>query len=249
MDDVTTNPVEWIGGGSGTVLARPWAEVVGRPWAGIAAPDARVDDALAVRHPVGFAVKRLIDVVGALLGLVVLSPLFVALGLVILVLDGRPILFRQERVGLGGRPFTVSKFRTMVPDAEARRAELGARNEIHGPGFKITEDPRLTRTGRFLRRSSLDELPQLWNVLNGEMSLVGPRPPLPSEVASYDGWHRRRLEVKPGITGLWQITARHEGDFDLWVRLDLAYIDRWSLWLDLRILARTVLVVLAFEGR
>ncbi|HVA88197.1 MAG TPA: sugar transferase, partial [Candidatus Saccharimonadales bacterium] len=195
------------------------------------------------------AVKRVVDVVGALFGLIVLSPVFATLALVILIVDGRPVLFRQQRVGLGGRPFSLLKFRTMVPDAEGRLAELRMRNEIRGPGFKITEDPRLTRTGRFLRRSSLDELPQFWNVLRGEMSLVGPRPPLPGEVAGYDGWHRRRLEVRPGITGLWQITARREGEFDRWVQLDLAYIDGWSLWLDVRILLRTVPVVLAFQGR
>lgn len=201
------------------------------------------------RRPIQRTAKRLIDTVGAGLGLVLLGPLFGVLALLILLVDGRPILFRQERVGSGGRRFTVSKFRTMVPDAEARQAELSPRNEVRGPGFKITEDPRFTRAGRFLRRSSLDELPQLWNVLKGEMSLVGPRPPLPGEVAGYSVWHRRRLTVKPGITGLWQITARRDDDFDRWVQLDLDYIDRWSLWLDLRILTRTIFVVLAFEGR
>jgi len=194
-------------------------------------------------------VKRAIDVAGAMLGLVLLSPVFGLVALATLVVEGRPVLFRQERVGLRGRRFTLLKFRTMVPDAEARLADLGTRNEIHGPGFKITEDPRLTRTGRFLRRSSLDELPQLWNVLTGEMSLVGPRPPLPDEVADYQGWHRRRLEVRPGITGLWQITARREGEFDRWVELDVAYIDNWSLGLDIRILLRTIPVVVAFQGR
>jgi lipopolysaccharide/colanic/teichoic acid biosynthesis glycosyltransferase len=193
--------------------------------------------------------KRLIDVVGAALGLILLWPVFGAVAVLILVVDGRPILFRQERVRMGGRCFTVSKFRTMVPDAEARQAALGSSNEVRGPSFKMTEDPRLTRTGSFLRRSSLDELPQLWNVLKGEMSLVGPRPPLPSEVADYAPWHRRRLTVKPGLTGLWQISARRDDDFDRWVAFDLAYIDRWSLLLDLRILIRTVFVVLAFEGR
>ena len=187
--------------------------------------------------------------VGAALGLILLWPVFGAVAVLILVVDGRPILFRQERVRMGGRCFTVSKFRTMVPDAEARQAALGSSNEVRGPSFKMTEDPRLTRTGSFLRRSSLDELPQLWNVLKGEMSLVGPRPPLPSEVAHYAPWHRRRLTVKPGLTGLWQISARRDDDFDRWVAFDLAYIDRWSLLLDLRILIRTVFVVLAFEGR
>ena len=159
------------------------------------------------------------------------------------------MVFRQERVGLHGRPFRVVKFRTMVPDAEEHLAELEALNEISGPAFKLTDDPRLTRTGGWLRRTSIDELPQLWNVLRGEMSLVGPRPPLPSEVLDYDIWHRRRLSMQPGITGLWQVAARREPDFDRWVRLDLDYIDRWSLWLDLKIILRTIPAVLTGEGR
>ncbi len=173
----------------------------------------------------------------------------VAVAVLILVADGRPILFRQQRVGLDGRRITVSKFRTMVRDAESRMADLRPRNEIRGHGFKITDDPRLTRIGRFLRRSSLDELPQLWDVLLGDMSLVGPRPPLPEEVAGYAAWHRRRLTVKPGITGLWQVSARREQEFDRWVVWDLAYIDAWSFWLDLRIIVRTLPAVLALEGR
>jgi lipopolysaccharide/colanic/teichoic acid biosynthesis glycosyltransferase len=128
----------------------------------------------------------------------------------------------------------------MVPDAEERLIELAPLNEISGHAFKLTNDPRMTRTGRFLRSTSIDELPQLWNVLRGEMSLVGPRPPLPREVANYDVWHRRRLSMKPGITGLWQVAARREEDFDRWVELDLAYIDRWSVWLDLQIILRTI---------
>ena len=132
--------------------------------------------------------------------------------------DGRPILFRQERVGLQGRPFTLVKFRTMVLDAEARLAELQRpQRDQRAMPSRSTSDPRITRVGRFLRRTSLDELPQLWNVLRGEMSLVGPRPPLPREVAEYDIWHRRRLSMKPGITGLWQVEARREPDFDRWV--------------------------------
>jgi lipopolysaccharide/colanic/teichoic acid biosynthesis glycosyltransferase len=145
--------------------------------------------------------------------------------------------------------FRVAKFRTMVPDAEDQLAGLEALNEIRGHAFKVTDDPRLSRSGSLLRRTSLDELPQLWNVLLGQMSLVGPRPPLPSEVAGYDVWHRRRLSMKPGITGLWQVEARREADFDRWVAMDLAYIDRWSLWLDVKIIVRTIPAVLAGEGR
>jgi exopolysaccharide biosynthesis polyprenyl glycosylphosphotransferase len=194
-------------------------------------------------------VKRALDIVGALVGLIVLSPVMAVVALAILVRDGQPILFTQERVGLHGRPFRLLKFRTMVPDAEAHLSALLDQNERNGHAFKMTNDPRVTRLGRTLRRTSLDELPQLWNVLRGEMSLVGPRPPLPREVADYDGWHRRRLSMKPGMTGLWQIEARHDPDFDAWVERDLAYIDSWSLLLDLRILARTVPAVLAGTGR
>ena len=192
-------------------------------------------------------VKRSIDLVVAAAALVVLSPLLGAVALLVRREDGGPVLFRQTRIGLHGRPFELVKFRSMVPDAEARRAGLDARNELSGPIFKMTDDPRVTRTGRWLRRTSLDELPQLWNVLRGEMSLVGPRPPLPAEVAGYDVWHRRRLSMKPGITGLWQVRARREPEFDRWVAADLEYIDRWSLWLDLKILARTIPA--ALEGR
>jgi exopolysaccharide biosynthesis polyprenyl glycosylphosphotransferase len=192
-------------------------------------------------------VKRVVDIAVAGSFLVVLSPLLIAIALAILVRDGPPVLFRQVRVGLHGRRFEVFKFRTMVRDAEARYADVASRSDTAGPAFKMTADPRITRLGRFLRRTSLDELPQLWNVLRGDMSLVGPRPAPPREVEAYDLWHRRRLSMKPGITGLWQVTARRSEDFDDRAQLDLSYIDRWSLWLDLTILARTIPA--AFEGR
>jgi lipopolysaccharide/colanic/teichoic acid biosynthesis glycosyltransferase len=137
----------------------------------------------------------------------------------------------------------------MCSDAEEQLGELARHNRIKGHAFKLDEDPRTTRVGRFLRRCSLDELPQLWNVLRGEMSMVGPRPPLPSEVANYDVWHRRRLSMKPGMTGLWQVLRRNEQEFDRWVETDLEYIDSWSLWLDFKIIARTVPAVLAGTGR
>jgi exopolysaccharide biosynthesis polyprenyl glycosylphosphotransferase len=196
---------------------------------------------------IGLVAKRLIDVALAVVAMILLLPVFVIIGLVIYLSDGRPVIFRQTRVGLHGRPFEVAKFRTMVRDAEARIDELVDQNEIKGHAFKITDDPRLTRIGRILRATSLDELPQVWNVLLGEMSLVGPRPPLPREVASYDLWHRRRLSMKPGVTGLWQVAARRDDDFDRWVALDLAYIDRWSIWLDLKIIAKTIPAML--QGR
>ncbi len=195
----------------------------------------------------GLVAKRLIDVVLGGAATVLLLPVFAIVAVAVLLVDGRPVIFRQTRVGLHGRLFEVVKFRTMVPDAEARLTELEDQNEIKGHAFKITDDPRLTRIGRVLRATSLDELPQVWNVLLGEMSLVGPRPPLPREVAGYDLWHRRRLSMKPGITGLWQVAARRDDDFDRWVALDLAYIDRWSIWLDLKIMAKTIPAML--QGR
>jgi len=198
---------------------------------------------------VALFLKRALDATLAGLLLLVLSPLFAALALNIVWRDGGPVLFRQTRVGLNGRRFTLFKFRTMLRDAELRQEEVAHLNEVRGRAFKATNDPRLTRSGPFLRRTGLDELPQLWNVLRGDMSLVGPRPPLPSEVEGYDVWHRRRLSMKPGITGLWQVSARREAEFDRWVAIDLEYIDRWSLWLDLKILVRSLPAIVAQEGR
>jgi exopolysaccharide biosynthesis polyprenyl glycosylphosphotransferase len=191
------------------------------------------------------AVKRLLDILLGCVALLVLAPVLVVIGIAIRQEDGGPILFRQTRVGLHGRTFPMVKFRSMVPDAEARLAGLMASNAIEGHAFKVDDDPRITRTGRILRRTSLDEIPQFWNVVRGQMSLVGPRPPLPDEVAVYDLWHRRRLSMKPGITGLWQVSARLESEFDRWVELDLRYIDRWSLWLDLKIMLRTLPAMLS----
>ena len=193
------------------------------------------------------AMKRIFDVAVASAALVVLSPALLLVAVAVLAADGRPIVFHQERVGLHGRAFGLLKFRSMVRDAESRRGELADRNLVQGRAFKMNNDPRITPLGRFLRRTSLDELPQLINVLRGEMSLVGPRPPLADEVVGYDLWHRRRLSMKPGITGLWQVRGRRDPNFDRWVADDLEYIDRWSLWLDLKIIARTIPA--ALEGR
>ena len=198
---------------------------------------------------IGLALKRVIDVVGATAAMVVVSPVLALAAMAIKLDSEGPVLFRQERVGLHGRSFNVLKFRSMCNDAEERLPELQDQNVINGHAFKLEDDPRITRVGRFLRRSSVDELPQLVNVLRGQMSLVGPRPPLPAEVANYDTWHRRRLSMKPGMTGLWQIRARHSPEFDRWVEQDLEYIDSWSLWLDFKIIARTVPAVLAGTGR
>lgn len=193
-------------------------------------------------------IKRLIDIVLVLL----VSPLLLSIGaLIALVIrhdSPGPIIFEQQRVGKAGRLFTAYKFRTMVPDAEARKAELVGLNEADGPIFKIKNDPRITRIGRVLRRTSLDELPQFWNVLKGDMSIVGPRPPTPAEVASYEDWHRRRLEVIPGITGLWQVLGRSDTSFDEMVRLDIYYAENWSPGMDLRIILQTVPVVLSAKG-
>jgi exopolysaccharide biosynthesis polyprenyl glycosylphosphotransferase len=193
--------------------------------------------------------KRLIDIVGALLGLAVLGPLIMLPAAIIIRLTSPgPILFRQKRSGLHGRLFTMYKFRSMVTNAEMLRAELEHFNEMSGPVFKIKDDPRVTPVGRLMRKTSIDELPQLWNVLVGDMSLVGPRPPIPTEVQQYDPWHRRRLSMKPGLTCLWQVSGRNRINFEQWMKLDLQYIDNWSLWLDFKILFRTIPVVLSGFG-
>lgn len=196
-------------------------------------------------------VKQMMDFCGAVVLLVLVgSWLFPLIALVIKLTSPGPVLFRQQRSGMNGAPFTLYKFRTMVTNAEQFKHELEAMNEMNGPVFKVTQDPRVTRFGKFLRRYSLDELPQLWNVLRGEMSLVGPRPLPVDEVRRFhDLAHRRRLSVKPGLTCLWQVSGRNEiADFKDWVRLDLEYIDHWSLWLDVKILLRTVPAVLLASG-
>lgn len=194
------------------------------------------------------ATKRLFDLVMALVLGVLLLPVTVAAAITVKVHDGGPIVFRQPRVGQDGRVFVLYKFRTMVPEAESRLVHVENLNEVGGHFFKIREDPRVTWPGRFLRKWSIDELPQLWNVIRGDMSLVGPRPPLPSEVVVYEPWHRRRLRIKPGITGVWQVSGRSEVPFDEAVRLDLFYIENWSLAYDIYLLAKTVPAVLGRSG-
>ena len=190
-------------------------------------------------------VKEVTDRLGAIVGLILCVPLFVVIALAIKLTSPGPIFFRQARGGRHGRPFTMLKFRTMVTDAEMQQEELSRFNQMSGPVFKIEKDPRITAVGKFLRKSSLDELPQFWNVLKGEMSLVGPRPLPIYEVEKFETpAQRRRLSMKPGLTCLWQIAGRNQiKNFNRWVELDLEYIDNWSLWLDLRILLRTVPVV------
>lgn len=197
---------------------------------------------------VGRIVKRLLDVVFATLGLGLGLPFWLLLALAIRLESPGAVIFRQQRVGESGRPFAVYKFRSMRASAEAERAQLQALNEADGPLFKIKNDPRLTRVGRFIRRVSLDEVPQLLNVLRGEMSIVGPRPGLPEEVAQYQPWHRQRLEVSPGLTGLWQVSGRSDLSFDEMCLLDIYYIENWSLGLDLTIMLRTIPRVLFGNG-
>ena len=194
------------------------------------------------------AAKRTFDLVVSVLALVVTAPLWAAIAAAIKLTSRGPVLYRQERVGQRGRPFTVLKFRTMVVGADLLLDKLRERNEASGPLFKLKDDPRVTKVGRWLRTWSLDELPQLLNVVKGEMSLVGPRPPLPAEVSAYEEWQLDRLEVPPGITGLWQVSGRSLLSFEDYVRLDLFYIENWSLTYDLYILARTVGVLVSRKG-
>lgn len=190
--------------------------------------------------------KRLFDVAGAIVLLAILSPVLVVTYLALWVATrGKPI-FRQVRLGLGGRPFVLYKFRTMALDAPARQHEVA--NEKDGPIFKNRRDPRITRIGRLLRKASIDEMPQLFNVLRGDMSLVGPRPPVPNEVARYRPWQRRRLAVRPGLTCLWQVSGRSEVGFEDWVRMDLWYVRNQSLAVDVKLLAKTPWVVLTGRG-
>ena len=193
-------------------------------------------------------VRRILDMAGSFLLLAILSPLFLLIGFFIRLDSPGPAIYRQIRCGLNGRKFWFYKFRSMIDGAEQQKGGLTPYNLMNGPVFKMENDPRITRVGRFLRKSSLDEIPQLFNVLRGDMSLVGPRPPLPEEVAQYKGWQKRRLSMKPGITGLWQVSGRNLLDFDDWMKMDLAYIDHWSLWLDLKILLKTIPAVFSRKG-
>ncbi|MEO1768409.1 sugar transferase [Candidatus Enterococcus ferrettii] len=193
--------------------------------------------------------KRTVDVMVSLLGLVVLFIPFVLVAVLIKLEDPKgPIFFSQTRVGAKGQPFILYKFRTMSVDAEERLNELMDKNEIQGYMFKMKYDPRITRTGRFLRKFSIDEFPQLFNVLKGDMSLVGPRPALPCEVEKYSNYHRLRLRIKPGCTGLWQVSGRNKLHFEEMIRLDLAYINKGDLFFDLKIIAKTLWVILTHDG-
>lgn len=187
--------------------------------------------------------KRIFDIIASLTGIVLLSPVFIAIIVFIKIFSQGPVIFRQVRSGLNNRKFVMYKFRTMVNGAEDMKDSINGLNEMKGPVFKMKKDPRVTRLGAFLRRSSMDELPQLFNVLKGEMSIVGPRPPIPSEVEKYEVWQRRRLSMKPGLTCIWQTNGRNNVDFDKWMAMDLEYIDNWSMGLDFKILLKTIPVV------
>jgi exopolysaccharide biosynthesis polyprenyl glycosylphosphotransferase len=192
--------------------------------------------------------KRIFDLGVALMMLIIHALPMLAIAVAIKLTSRGPVFFKQERLGLHGRPFTMLKFRSMVADAEAQKARLAASNEMNGPAFKMKHDPRVTWVGRIIRTTSLDELPQMINVLWGQMSLVGPRPAPREEIENYQRWQRRRLSMKPGITCLWQIAGRNKVDFDEWMRLDLQYIDNWSFGLDLKILLKTVPAVFLARG-
>lgn len=192
--------------------------------------------------------KRVFDVVLSAASLILLSPLLLAIAAMIKITSPGPVFFQQTRCGLGGRRFMLYKFRSMINNAEQMRAELHQMNELDGPVFKISDDPRITQVGRWLRRFSLDELPQLWNIFRGDMSFVGPRPAVPEEVEQYEDWQRRRLRMRPGLTCIWVIEGRNHVDFNRWMQLDLKYIDTWSLWLDAKIFLRTIPIVLSGRG-
>jgi exopolysaccharide biosynthesis polyprenyl glycosylphosphotransferase len=194
------------------------------------------------------AMKRLFDIVASGAALWLLLPLFVVVMALIKLTSRGPVFFRQKRVGLHGYTFNMLKFRSMVTDAESLKNSLRDANEQSGPVFKMKNDPRVTRIGRFIRRYSIDELPQLINVLRGDMSLVGPRPPVPDEVAKYEAWQRRRLSVRPGLTCLWQVSGRNQISFEDWMVLDMQYIDHWSLGRDLNLICRTIPIVLSGRG-
>jgi exopolysaccharide biosynthesis polyprenyl glycosylphosphotransferase len=194
-------------------------------------------------------IKRAMDIVGSLVGLVITGVVIIFLAPPLLIESRGPLIFKQKRVGKNGRYFYMYKFRSMYRDAEARKAELMEQNEMNGLMFKMTDDPRVTKVGRFIRRTSIDELPQFWNVLRGDMSLVGTRPPTVDEFQKYEGYHKRRLSTKPGITGMWQVSGRNDiEDFEDVVKLDLEYIDNWCLSLDIKILLKTVGIVFVRKG-
>ena len=189
------------------------------------------------------AIKRLIDIICSFVGILVLSPLFIIIAIIIKFTSKGPVFFSQKRVGRNGKEFDMYKFRSMVVNAEELKEKLAAQNEMSGPMFKMKDDPRVTKVGKFIRKTSIDELPQLWNILKGDMSLVGPRPSLPKEVAQFDEWMYKRLEVKPGLTCYWQVSGRNNIDFEDWMKLDVKYVEERNLWIDIKLIFKTVFVL------
>ncbi|MEA3510458.1 MAG: sugar transferase [Actinomycetota bacterium] len=206
------------------------------------------DAGLIVASKFQLFVKRGVDIFASIFFLAVLSPILALTALAVALTSAGPTIFKQQRVGRDGRHFQFYKFRSMSATAEDEREALSDRNESNGPVFKIFADPRITPIGKFIRKTSIDELPQFWNVLRGEMSLVGPRPPLPGEVEHYSAWERQRLAVRPGVTGIWQVSGRADLDFETWVTMDIQYIEEWRPWLDFKLLARTIPAVLSGRG-
>lgn len=187
--------------------------------------------------------KRTMDILGSIIGILLLSPVFLIVAILIKLDSKGKVLFSQRRVGLNGKEFNIYKFRSMVEDAEALKKLLKDKNEMSGPMFKIKEDPRITKVGKFIRKTSIDELPQLLNVLKGEMSLVGPRPSLPSEVKKFEPWMLKRLEVKPGLTCYWQVSGRNNISFNEWMELDIKYVNERSIFLDIRLILKTIFLL------
>ena len=185
-------------------------------------------------------IKRIIDIVASFTGLILLSPLMLIVSILIKLESKGEVIFKQKRVGLNGKEFYMYKFRSMVINAEELKAALESQNEMSGPMFKIKDDPRITKIGKFIRKTSIDELPQLINVIKGDMSLVGPRPSLPKEVAQFEDWMHRRLEVKPGLTCYWQVSGRNNIDFEDWMKLDIKYVEERKLWIDIKLIFKTV---------
>jgi len=231
-----------------TLMTDLFGDYLPTPWVSRFGERPSLEFAVAHHNRFMLGVKRAIDVVGASVALVVSAPIVALAALAIWKEDGGSIFFKQERCGLYGRTFQMLKLRTMCEGAEERQAELVDLNEMDGPVFKVRLDPRITKVGAILRRFSIDELPQFWNVLRGDMSLVGPRPPVPAEVMHYEISERRRLSMRPGITCIWQVGGRNEIGFTEWVKLDLQYIDSWSLALDVKILAQTIPAVVLARG-
>lgn len=188
-------------------------------------------------------IKRIIDIVASFTGLIVLSPLMLVVSILIKLESKGEVIFKQKRVGLNGKEFYMYKFRSMVINAEELKAELESQNEMSGPMFKMKDDPRITKIGKFIRKTSIDELPQLINVIKGDMSLVGPRPSLPKEVEEFETWMRERLEVKPGLTCIWQVSGRNNIDFEDWMKLDIKYVRERSLALDFKLIFKTIFVL------